>query len=108
MTITSADAQTMRGNPAQPWEERFPRYAHNAAITAGFSGTYAERQRRAAGMHANAASNARAHGDLTGAGLYDEMAEAALDAADALADLADFARQVAAHYTQLNEQEAAS
>lgn len=108
MTTMPADTQTMRGNPAQPWEERFPRYAHNAALTASYSDSYATRQRRAACMHSNAASNARAHGDLAGAGLYDEMAAAALDAADALEDLAVLARQVAAHYTRLSEQEAAS
>ncbi len=101
MTTTPADVQTMRGSPAQPWEERFGRYAHNAAITAGYSDSYASRQRRAACMHSNAAANARSHGDTEGARLYDDMAEAALDAADALADLAILARQVAAHYARL-------
>jgi hypothetical protein len=83
---------------AEPWEDRFPRYARNAGITARFADEYATRQRRAAGLHANAAANARRHGDKTAADLYEEMHKAALDAADALADTADLARKVALHY----------
>jgi hypothetical protein len=89
----------MHGVPGETYEERFPRYAHNAGVTAAFSVSYAKRQRRAAGMHAAASGNARARGDTVAADLYDEMRKAALDAADALSDLAALAWKVEKHYT---------
>jgi hypothetical protein len=92
------ERQRMRGEPAETYEERFPRYAHNAGVTAGFSGDYAARQRAAATMHRGAAASAARHGDTAAADLYDEMAKAALDAADALDDIATLARQVERHY----------
>jgi hypothetical protein len=94
----SQEQQKARRAAAEPWEDRFPRYARNAETTARFSDEYAARQRRAAGLHANASANARRHGDETAADLYDEMSKAALDAADALADTAELARKVAEHY----------
>jgi hypothetical protein len=89
---------TEQRTAAEPWEDRFPRYARNAETTARFSDEYATRQRRAAVLHANASANARRHGDLIAADLYDEMSKASLDAADALADIAELARRVAEHY----------
>lgn len=88
----------LRGNPAEAWEERFPRYAANAMLTAAAAEGYAAEQRKAARMHRAAAVHAGRHSDREGADLYDEMAKAAEDAADALEDIAAFARQVARHY----------
>ena|ERR1700722_6273534 len=92
------EQQRLHGNPAESYEQRFARYAHNAGVTATFSDGYAARQRTAATMHRGAAANALRHGDTTAADLYDEMAKAALDAADALDDLGALARKVQAHY----------
>jgi hypothetical protein len=93
------EQERMRGDRTETWEERWPRYANNAQITARYAHEYADRAKKAAAMHEGAAANARRHGDIIGADLYDEMAKAALDSADANEDLADLARQVAAHYT---------
>ena len=99
------ERQREHGTSSDTWEERFPRYAGNAGLTARYATQYADRQRKAAGLHANAAAYARQHGDPAGANLYEQMAEAALDAADALEDIATLARQVAGHYTELARQE---
>jgi hypothetical protein len=101
------ERERMRGNPGETYEQRFPRYANNAGITAGYSAEYAARQRKAAGLHANAAAYARVNGDDAAAELYDEMAAAALDAAEALDDLADTARQIKEHYQDRQQQEIA-
>jgi hypothetical protein len=99
------EQQRVRGKSSQTWEERFPRYARNADVTAGIANGYAAAMRRAAGLHRVAAVNASRHGDREGAGLYDEMAKAALDAADALADITRIARRTARHYAGKPEQE---
>jgi hypothetical protein len=88
-----------RGRYPETWEERFPRYARNAALTAEVARERAEEMLAAAVMHRRAAVNADAHGDRAAADLYDEMAKAAEDATDALEDIADLALRVAAHYT---------
>ena len=88
----------LRGVPGESYEQRFARYAYNAGATARFSDRDAARQRRAAEMHARASFNADDHDDPEAAYLYDQMKAAALDAADALDDLAALARQVAKHY----------
>jgi len=95
------ERERMQRDRDQTWEERFPRYANNAEITAKYAGQYAMRAQKSAVMHGGAADNARKHGDHTGADLYEEMAKAVLDAADAYEDVADLARKVAAHYTEL-------
>jgi hypothetical protein len=88
----------LRGKTDEAWEERFPRFAANALLTAGAVEGYATEQRRAARFHRKAAVNAVRHSDQVAADLYDEMAKAADDAADALEDVATAARQVARHY----------
>jgi hypothetical protein len=95
----------LRGVPGETYKERFPRYAYNAGVTASYSGEYAARQRNAAKLHARAADYAGSNDDETAAELYSEMAKAALDAAEALEDLAGLASQVQEHYTTNNEQE---
>ena len=52
----STATERIRSKPGEPWEERFPRYAHNAGITATLSESYAARQRRNAMMHDSAAA----------------------------------------------------
>jgi hypothetical protein len=94
----------LRGIPGETYEERFPRYAYNAGVTAAYSGGYAARQRNAAQLHARAARFADSNDDTGAAELYSEMSAAALDAAEALEDLADLARQVREHYTARNGQ----
>jgi hypothetical protein len=102
------EQERILGVPGETYEERFPRYAHNAGVTARFHDDYTARQRKAAELHARAAAYAAGHGDAKAEYLYSEMAAAALDAADALEDLASRARQVQEHYTtrsNSNEQE---
>jgi hypothetical protein len=96
--MSRSETERVRGNREDSWEERFPRYAHNAGVTAERAADAARWQRKASAMHAGAATNAHRHGDLTGAGLYAEMAKAALDAADALNDVVALARKVEEHY----------
>jgi hypothetical protein len=95
----------VEGRSREPWEERFPRYAHNANAQALFADKDIRRLRRAALFHHRAAGNAQAHGDAIGAELYEEMALATLDAADAMQDTADTARRVSAHYQAMAERE---
>jgi hypothetical protein len=99
MSAPHPEPRRIRGMWAsETYEERFPRYAHNAGVTAETAKRHAAEQRRAAGLHRAAAVNASQHGDPAGADLYDEMSKAALDAADALEDIADLAREAARHY----------
>lgn len=88
----------LKAKSRETWEQRFPRYASNAEITAEYAEKEAARHRFSAQMHAKAARNALDHGDGRAAGLYHDMAEAAEDAADALEDLAGYAREIAEHY----------
>lgn len=80
------------------YENRFPRYAANAELEQQYADRARSTWARSAGLYERAADNARDNSDEAAELLYREMADAALDAAEALADIADAARDVAAYY----------
>lgn len=85
---------------ARTYDQRVPRYAANAERSALFADQAAERWQRTAAHHDTAADNAELNRDQVAAALYDEMADCARDATEALEDLAKTARQLAAHYKE--------
>lgn len=97
--MTGNIPKQQRGRRGETWEERFPRYAFNAEAEAQFADKGVTRLNVSALFYHRAAGNAHRHGDVRAAELYEEMAAAALDAADATQDIADAARRVAAHYS---------
>jgi hypothetical protein len=85
---------------ARTYDQRTPRYAANAERSALFADQAAERWRNAAAHHDDATDNADKNGDHAAVAFYDDMADCARDAAEALEDLAKAARKLAAHYRQ--------
>jgi hypothetical protein len=80
------------------YEQRFPRYAHNAAVEAKFATGRQHGAERGAHYARSAADNALKNGDEPAAVLYGEMAEALDDVALAQEDVAEIAMEIARHF----------
>lgn len=90
----------MRGAKGQTWDERRPRYAHNAGVSAAEAGAAATHWNKVASMCRQASRNAKNNGDLVAQRFYREMADAANDAGDALENMEHWARKVQSHFSR--------
>lgn len=88
----------VRRHRGQLYEEKFSRYSANAEVTAAHADRAADTWKRSASFNDSAAGNADQNGDGPASQLYDDMREAAEDAAAALKDYAEAARKVAAYF----------
>lgn len=93
-----------RGRKDGSYANRFPRYAANAERSAQFAEQAVGRWEYTAELNKHAAGNAKDNDDEVAAELYQEMADCALDAADAFRDLVTAARAVREHYEKLTEE----
>lgn len=87
-----------KGKGWQSYEERFPRYAHNAGLTAEHAQRSMSGWARTATYSEAASENCARNGDEEGARLYHEMALAAQDAYEALRDVNDDAKDLVAYF----------
>lgn len=87
-----------KGHGWQTYEERFPRYAHNASLTAEHAQRSMSGWARTATYSEAGAENCARNGDDEGAKLYHEMALAAQDAYEALRDVNADAKALVAYF----------
>jgi hypothetical protein len=98
MTVREDELRRRDGSSRQPYEQRFSRYAHNAATEARFALGRGRGAARGAQFARNAAENARKNGDEHAGALYTEMAELLDEIAEAQKDVADIATDIAHHF----------
>jgi hypothetical protein len=97
--------ERMTGSKGQAYRQRFPRYAFNAGVSAQHAGRGADIWRNVGVRNRNAAQTALGNGDAEAADLWQGMAEAADDAAEALEDLEHWAREVQRYYAPEQDEE---
>lgn len=90
----------LRAKKGQTWDERRPRYAHNAGMSAAEAGAAATHWNKIARYCRQASKNAKDNSDPVAQRYYREMADAANDAADAMEDMEHWARKVQAHFSR--------
>jgi hypothetical protein len=98
MTAREDELRRRDGSSGQPYEQRFSRYAHNAAMEARFAGSRGAGAARSARFARSASDNALKNGDSRAAVLYGEMAEALEEIAEAQEDVAEIAMEIARHF----------
>lgn len=97
--------ERMTGSKGQTYRQRFARYSFNAGVSAQHAGRGADIWRNVGVRNRNAAQMALGNGDAEAADLWQEMAEAADDAAEALEDLEHWALKVQQYYAQEQDEE---
>ena len=98
MTAREDELRRRDGSSSQTYEERWPRYAHNAVTEAKFAHGRRLASYKAAGYAATAAGNALKNGDEHAQALYAELAETLRDIAGLHEDVEEIEFEIARHY----------
>ena len=98
MTAREDELRRRDGSSKQPYEERWPRYVHNAVMEAKFAHGRRIATNKGAGFARTAAENALRNGDEHAHALYAELAETLDDIAGLHEDVEEIEIEIAHHY----------